>query len=58
MTKFEKFMNIILKVIGVIYLIEFILYLLNIYEPYKFGIAGNMLVIGLFCLIAKYTKKY
>ncbi len=56
MTKFEKFMNVSFKVFGVIYLINFVLYLFNYYHPNEFSIAINMLIIGIFCIFAKYSK--
>lgn len=54
MTKFEKFMNVSFKVLGVIYLINFVLYLFNYYQPNKYNIAMNMLIIGIFCVFARY----
>jgi hypothetical protein len=49
-------MNILFKICGVIYLINFVLYLFNYYHPHEFSIAINMLIIGIFCIFAKYSK--
>ena len=56
MIKYEKYIDCLFKITGVMYLIEFILYLFNIYQPYKWGTAGNMLVIGYFLLNMKYSS--
>lgn len=56
MTKYEKFINIVFKIVGVLYLIETVLFLFDIYKPYKWGIAGNMLLISMFCLFVKYSN--
>lgn len=55
MTRFEKVMNIVFKVYGAIYLLNFVLYLSNIYQPSKTSTAINMLIIGLFALIFRYS---
>lgn len=56
MTKYEKFMNYLFKTVGVIYLLQFILYLFNLYQPYKWSTAINMLIIGISCLFVKYSS--
>jgi uncharacterized protein YhhL (DUF1145 family) len=56
MTKYEKFMNYLFKIAGIIYLFNFVLYLLNLYQPCKISIAINMLIIGVFCLFVKCSK--
>jgi len=56
MTKFEKYMNILFKTCGSIFLLYTILYLLNYYQPSKISIAFHMFIIGVFCLLAKFTN--
>ena len=46
MIKFEKYMNILFKIGGSIFLLYTILYLLNYYQPGKISIALHMFIIG------------
>jgi len=55
MIKFEKYMNILFKIGGSIFLLYTILYLLNYYQPGKISIALHMFIIGIFCLFSKLT---
>jgi len=55
MIKFEKYMNIIFKIGGSISILYTILYLLDMYHPWKITIALNMFIIGIFCLFSKLT---
>jgi len=55
MPKYEKYINILFKICGSIFLLYTILYLLNYYHPSKISIAFHMFIIGVFCLFSKIT---
>jgi len=55
-SKFDKYMNILFKICGSISLLYTILYLLNYYHPGKISIAFHMFIIGVFCLLVKFTS--
>jgi len=56
MIKLDKFMNIFLKVGGILFLLNTILYLLNMYHPWKITIAFHMFFIGIILLFTKFTS--
>ena len=57
MIKLEKYMNILFKIFGNIFILYTILYLLNYYQPSKISIAFHMFIIGVFCLFSKLRIK-
>jgi len=56
MIKFEKYMYIFLKVSGIVFLLDTILYLLDMYHPWKITIALHMFIIGVILLFTKFTS--
>jgi len=56
MKKLDKFMNIFLKVSGIVFLFNTILYLLDMYHPWKITIALHMFIIGVILLFTKFTS--
>ena len=55
MIKFEKYMYIFLKVSGIVFLLDTILYLLDMYHPWKITIALHMFIIGVILLFTKFS---
>ena len=56
MIKFEKYMYIFLKVSGIVFLLDTILYLLDMYHPWKITIALHMFIIGVILLFTKFSS--
>jgi len=56
MSNYEKFINVFFKVAGIIYLVDFIAYVFNCYQPPEYFTATNMLIISIICLFGNYSN--
>ncbi len=56
MTKLEKFINAVFKIIGLAYGFLFMLYVFDVYQPMKWVHAFNIFLIGISCWFTGFTN--